>query len=153
MKIVLYTDPIFREVRQKSHLGVADIKDPESRDNARAGVEKTDELVRCVYEGFAQLQRRCLRFLEEVISGEVDDAVEFPLPEKYTFVFNIAERRAIGKAEPLAAEMHAFVVQYALAKFNSTVNLIDQSNKYSLAAIDTGNKIDELLYHKQPPRV
>ena len=151
MTITLFTSPIFDEVRQKSHLNVQDIKDAESRDNARAGVEHTVELRRCISDGFAQLSRRCLRFLDDDISLVYGDEPSWP--ESYVYSFAFGERRAINKAEPLTAVMHAFVVQYALSKWYSTVSQSEQSNKYSLEAIESGNQIDALLYHKQAPRV
>ena len=151
MTITLYTSSIFDEVRQKSHLNVQDIKDAESRDNARAGVENTVELRRCISDGFTQLSRRCLRFLDDDIAIRYND--ESSWPESYVYSFALSERRAINKAEPLTAAMHAFVVQYALSKWYSTVSVSEQSNKYSLEAIESGNQIDAMLYHKQPPRV
>lgn len=151
MTITLYTSQIFDEVRQKSHYNVQGIKDAEERDNARAGVENTAEIRRCVIEGFAQLSRRCMRFLSESVAVTYDDSEAWP--QSYAYVFAFGERRGANKAEPLTGVMHAFVVQYALSKWYSTTSQSEQSNKYSLQAIDSGNQIDELLYHKQPPRV
>lgn len=152
MTVTIYTQPIFDEVMQKSHLGVQNIPDPEARYNVRAGLDKEDEIVRCILEGIAQVEHRCARFLYETITSAVDN-IGNPLPESYEFNFDLSERRAANKAEPLTAAMHNFIVQYALAKFNSTVNQMDVSNKYSLQAIETGNNIENLLYSKQPPRV
>lgn len=150
MDIIINTAPIILEVRQKSHLNVQDIDNPEARDNARAGLEKIDEIHHCVHDGFAQLQRRCARFLRRTVVPAYDN--QEVMPESYTFSLVLAERRGANKAEPLTAAMHAFVVQYALSKFYSTVSQSEQSNKYSLQAVDTGNQIDELLYTKLPPR-
>lgn len=151
MTITLYTDPIILEVRQKSHLGVANIKDPETRDNVRAGIEKMEEIEHCIIDAFGQLARRCYRFLRPNIQKTYDD--EAIIPPTYTYEFVMSERRAEGRAEPLTAAMHAFVVQYALTKFYSTVSNSELSNKYSLEALDTANRIDELLYTKVPPRI
>lgn len=151
MKITLYTSAIFDEVRQKSHLNTQDIKDVDVRDTARAGVENTVEIRRCIMDGFSQLSRRCLRFLEDEIDLVYTDEASWP--ESYIYKFAFAERRAINKAEPLTAAMHAFVVQYALSKWYSTTSQSEQSNKYSLEALESGRQIDKMLFHKQPPRV
>jgi len=151
MNITLHTDTIFNEVRQKSHLGVQDIKDPEARDNARAGVEKTEEINRCIMDGFGQLKRRVSRFLDRDYTVEADNISR--LPAAYVYEFRISERRAVNKAEALEEAMHNFVVQLALARFCATVNQTERSNKHSLAALDYGNQIEELLYTKMPPRV
>lgn len=138
-------DSVTNEVRQKSHLNVQDIEDPEARDNARAGLDKIMEITRCVYDGFGQLQRRCVRFLSR--------AYTTTSPDTYHFEFFLAERRETNKAAALGEAMRDFVVQLALAKFCATVNQKERSNQHSLAALDYGNQIDELLYTKLPPRV
>lgn len=151
MLITIDTDSVFLEVRQKSHLNVQDIQDPEARDNARAGVEKTDEIEHCIVDAFAQLTRRCARFIVEAMAAEADNWRV--MPSSYTYDLALSERRAINKAEPLAAVMHAFVVAYTLAKFYSSVSQGGLSNAYSLQAVELGNQLDEMLYTKQPPRL
>ena len=151
MKITLQIDPILLEVRQKSHLNVQDIKDPEARDNARAGLDKIEEITRCVYDGFAQLQRRCGRFLTREYTIEADNVSR--MPGAYVYEFSVSERRGANKAEALEEAMHGFVVQYALAKFCATVNQTERSNSHSVAALDYGKQIEELLYTKLPPRL
>lgn len=151
MTIELYTTPILNEIRQKSHLEVQDIQDPAQRYNARAGLDKEEEIYRCFLEGMAQARHKCLRFLREQYVESTDDAPVYS--DSSVFEFAFSERRALNKAEPLTAALHALVVQYALAKFYSTVNQVELSNKHSLLAVEAGNKIDELLYTKQPPRV
>ena len=99
MTITIHTDPIFLEVRQKSHLSVQDIKDPEARDNARAGLDKIDEITRCIYDGFGQLKRRVSRFLDRDYTVEADNISR--IPSAYVYEFRISERRAVNKAEAL----------------------------------------------------
>ena len=151
MTIQLYTEPVILEVRQKSHLEVQNIADPEARYNARAGMDKIEEVHRCVSEGFSQLRRRCLRFLHDDYTTYAAD-VDIDFPESFVYDFDLSERRMIGKAEPLKDAMHSLVVHYALSKFYSTVSQADLSNKNSLLALEAGNQLDELLYTKLPPR-
>ena len=151
MTVQLYTEPIVHEFRQKSHLEVQDIKDPESRDNARAGVEKMEEINRCIKQAFSRLAARCVRWLRGSYSDVSDNAPG--LPESFFFEFQLSERRALNTSEGLVDAMNTFMVEYALSKYYSTVNQGELSNKHSLLAIDAGNQIDQILYTKQPPRV
>ena len=151
MKITLYTAPIFNEVRQKSHLEVQSIKDAEDRDNARAGVEKTDEISRCVDASFGQLARMCNRFLVSTYWSAVDDLGT--LPETYSFEFAFSERRGVSKAEPLTKAMHAYAVQFALSQFCLTVNQKELAAGHMAEADNLARQIDELLYTKLPPIV
>lgn len=151
MVITLYEQELYNDVRKKSHYEVAEIQDVEARYRAEAGTEKQEEIMRCINEGIAQARHRCLRYLDETIVDRADNTMN--IDEEHTFFFPISERRAIGKAEPLSAALHSFVVHYALSKFYSTVSQIELSNKHSLQAVEVGNDIDNLLYTKQPPRV
>lgn len=151
MTIELFTEPILLEIRQKSHLEVQDITDPEKRDNARAGLDKYDEVQRCFNEGIAQVRRRIIRFLADDYEHWKDDTLN--IPQSHIFELTLSERRGLGKAEPLTSAMHDLTVQYALAKFYASVNQTELSNRHSVLAMEAGNTIDELLYYKQPPRL
>lgn len=151
MNITLNTTNIFNEMRLKSHLEVQDIKDPEARDNARAGITKTDEINRCILDALGQLERRCLRFLTETIVQDASDAGS--LPNSYVFDLNLSERRAANKIPALTAVMHDYAVQHALARYYETVHQAELSAAHAKSAEGYGIQIDELLYHKQPPRV
>lgn len=137
-------------MRQMSHLEVQDIKDVEARDNARAGLDKAQEVNRCLAHGFAQVRRRCWRFLSDEMTYE-KGRVTASGDEEY--VLNLSERRGLDKAEALSSAMEKLILEYALSMFYSTVNQTDMSNKHSLRAIDAGNELEELLYAKKPPRV
>lgn len=137
-------------LRQKSHLEVQDIPDPAMRDNARAGLDKTDEIVRCVADGVGQVKRHCWRWLDDDYDTPNNQgSMSF---DTITFTFDLSERRRLNKGQPLEAAIRSLIIEYALAKFYSTVNQGELSKKHSLAAIDAGNEIDELLYTKKPPR-
>lgn len=149
MTIELFTDPILHEIRQKSHLEVQDITDPAARDNARAGLDKIEEIRRCLEGGIAQVRKRCLRFLRRDYSQWADDTQT--IPASYIFELSLSQRRSAGKAEPLASAMHELVVHYALALFYSTVNQTELSNKHSMLALASADLLSELLYTKQAP--
>ena len=149
MKITLYTAPIFYEVRQKSHLEVQNVKDVEERDNVRAGLDKSDEINRCIEEAFGQEVRLCSRFLTASYWAEVDD--QGPLPESYSFEFEFSERRGVSKSESLTKALHSYAVQYAMARFYTTVNQEQMAAKHEQQAAELARQIEELLYTKQPP--
>lgn len=151
MIITLYTAQMVLEVRQKSHLNVQDIQDPEARDNARAGLDKSEEITRCVRSAFGELTSRVSRFLNEEYTMEGDNASA--VPPAYVYDMELTVRRGSNKEEALTQAMSAFVVNLALAKFCATVNQTERSNNFSLAALDYGRQIDTLLYTKHPPIV
>lgn len=151
MVIELYDDVLVKDMKTKSHYEVSEIPDAEARYRAEAGTEKEGEIHKCINEGASRLMHRCLRFLRNYYVDKRDN--EEDPKTAYTYDFVLSERRSLGKAEPLAEAMNTFVVEYALSKFYATVSQGDLSNKHSLLAVDAGNRIDELLYYKLPPRV
>jgi len=151
MTIELNIETMLLALRQKSHLEVQDIADVVARDNARAGLDKIDEINRNIKDGIAQVSRRCWRFLKDdraMVAVNTDD-----MPQTVAFDLRLSERRGTNKAEPLAAAMQSLIIEYALAEFYVTVNHSELSKVHSLAAMDAGNMIEELLYTKKPPRV
>lgn len=157
MTIEIFTAPIWLEIRQKSHLEVQDIQDVEARDHARAGLDKEDDIRRCIDDGFAQVARRCVRFLKDHYAEYADDTgygdKSSARPTSHIYIFDFTARRGFNKEEALTQAMHDLTVQYALAKFYMTVNQGELSNRHSLAAASAAEMIDELLYYKKPPRV
>ena len=151
MVITLYRQELLGDLRKKSHEEVSNIVDVEARYRAEAGTEKMDDILRCVEEGVGRRRRRCWRYLRPEYTESTDDVVVSP--DEYRIELVLSERRALGKAEPLAKVMHSFVVDYALSKFYSDVAQQELSNKHSLLAEDDGREIDELLYTKVPPRI
>lgn len=149
MTIELQLEHLVKDIRKRSHHEVSAITDAEARYRAEAGTEKMQEITRCVGEGVQRLASRCRRYLDHYPSSVADDAPGEP--QTYVFEFRMSERRALGKTEPLTKAMHDFVVEYALAKFYSTVSQSDLSNKHSLEAIETGNQLDAILLEKLPP--
>ena len=151
MVITLTTAKLIESIKSISHREVAEIPDIDARYRAEAGSEKMEEINRCLTEALGRLTHRCNRFLIESYSSGANDTVS--MSASYNFEFNFTERRAANKAEPLAAAMHDFVVEYALSKFYSYVSQGELSNKHAMQAISTGNLLEELLYIKNPPRV
>lgn len=149
--IRLYTGELHSRLRTISHRECAEIADVEARYRAEAGTEKTEEIYACLDEGSRRLASRCYRFLADEYTIEKDNLTS--LPEAYVYDFTFSERRALGKADPLAEAMNTFILEYALAKFYSNVSQSELSNKHSLLAIDAGNLISGLLFTKKPPRV
>lgn len=151
MVITLYKQELLNDLRTKSHYEVANIPDVEARYRAEAGTEKMEDVLRCIEEGVSRLRHRCWRYLSEELSGAADDALFSP--QEYRIGLTLSERRAVGKEKPFTEAMHTFVVEYALSKFYSDVAQQELSNKHSVLAMEAGDRIDNLLYTKLPPRI
>ena len=154
MEVTLYTQNLIDDIRNKSHYEVSAITDAEARYRAEAGSEKIAEIKRCLQEAIGRLTHRISPYLNESFSFNITDNEDVPegQSEGYVFLFDMSDRRADGKKEPLRNAMHSFVVHYALSFFYSSVSQGDLSNKHSVAALDEANRLDEIIYSKKAPR-
>lgn len=150
MLITLSVEEIMRDIKKKSHREVEEkIPDVEARYRAEAGTEKEDEITRCMVEAASTLSLRLHRYLRTWYQDEVDD--QLAIPEAFVYDLSLSERRAEGKAQPLADCMHNFIVHLTLARFYSTVSQQELSNIHSVQSLDTQKQLEELLYTKLPP--
>lgn len=149
MKVVLDIKELLFDIRNKSHEECASITDVEARFRAEAGNHKNEELFRTLVEVNSSLTRLVRRYLMEFIAIEANDNAE--LPESFVYEFEISQRRADNLAQPLADQMHAYLVHYALAKFYATVSQTEMSNKHSTLTQAAATEVEELLFTKKPP--
>lgn len=150
MLIVLNVSELMRDIKKKSHREVEEkIPDVEARYRAEAGTEKEDEITRCMVEAASALAHRLHRYLRIWYQDEVDD--QLAIPEGFVYDLGLSERRAEGKAQPLADYMHNFVVDLTLSRFYSSVSQQDLSNIHSQKALETARLLEEMIYTKKPP--
>lgn len=149
IQIILKKTELIYDIKLKSHLETVKITDPVARYHIEAGTEKNDELFRDLTECVARLARLLRRYLRTFYTVEADDLLN--IPEQYIFDFELTEREGSGKAEPLAALMHDYLVSYTLAKFYASVSAGDLSNAHSTLAMNAGNELTELLHTKAAP--
>ena len=151
MTITLQLSKVRPEIKSISHREVEGVADVNERYRIEAGSEKEDLISDCIRNAGNKLTHRCLRFLDNSYIEESDN--EFPDLGSFVFEFEQGSgRRFDGKADALTDAMHTFMVEYALAKFYSTVSQGELSNKHSMLALEAGNAIDDLLYTKLPPK-
>ena len=151
MVITLYTEDIVLDIRSISHHEVAEIPDVEARYRAEAGSDKLPLIYKGITRGVADIKASCARFLRPEYAKEGDNTRD--IPETYVFDFSGAERRAIGKAAPLANAMSRYIAHRALSSFYSDVSQGELSSRHEDLATRAGEDIINLIYSKVPPRV
>lgn len=149
MIVYVSYESLLSEIRQKSHLEVQHIQDPEVRYLAEAGTEKDDELGRCVVVADAQLRALVSRYLTNDPHRVVEAGVDTPKVLPYPFLFS--RRRAMNKAEQLPQMMRDYLVNAALAKFYATVAVTDLAASRGNMAAQQAAEIVRVLYTKLPP--
>ena len=149
MTINITSASLISEIRQKSHFEVQYIQDAKARDDARAGLEKSDEIGRCVVVADAQLRALISRYLQTVSSETISAGIS--VPETLTYVLSMSERRSANKSAQLPQLFRDYLVNAALAKYYATVSVADLASKRANETAAQGVEILRVLFFKNPP--
>lgn len=151
MIVEISVNEVMFDLKNKSHeeCTVA-FPDAEARYHIEAADHKDDEIKRCVAEAASMLTNDFTRFIQSFDTQVAEDMAEFG--ETFVYDFCISERRAMGKAQPLADMIHSYIVQNALAKYYANLQQTDMSKVHDALAITAKAEIERLLYTKTPPR-
>lgn len=149
MTITLDTKELIFDIINKSHFEVASITDAEARYKAEAGTDKQEEVERALTSARASLDQLMYKYLVPDLDTE---AINQPgVPQYLTYFLRMSDRRAAGKAQPLADAMHSYLVNLTLAKFYHSVDQEKLAGtREGLAAADA-QLINTLINSKQPP--
>jgi len=149
MTITITTASALSEIKEKSHLEVKSIQDPEIRYDIEAGTEKEPEIERCIVYADTQLRALLSRYLQTVASDTI--AAGITVPETLTYVLNLSERRAENKSAQLPQMFREYIITAALSKFYATVSATELASKRGNEAAALGAEIVRLIYFKNPP--
>ena len=151
MEINLNTNKIVDEVRRRAYFEVESIKEPEARNDARAGLDKMAEIEQSLVVAASELQDMTNRFLLLDATFYTDNTGS--TPQSLMYVFQAGERRMAGKLPALTAAIHDFLVDTMLSKHFTTVSQVDISDRHKKLAAERFAQIERLLYTKNPPIV
>lgn len=151
--VTLYRDDIVKDIMTKSHDAVASLGNAEERYNLEAGLHKKKEITRNVIEALGEIEGLLGRYL--VAGPDLDDKDannQAELPESFVMELNLAERRSLNKAKPLALAIHNYIVAAALVKFYATVGH-EIGNNFQTVETAALKTISRLIHTKSSPRL
>lgn len=149
LNIEIATFRIREDIYYKSHLEVMSIEDPESRDVCRADEEKVDEIDRNILSADGELRIALHRWLSP--SDAVSATNVLTISNNLTYQFKTSPRGADHKTTALAAGIHAYLVDSALAKFYTSVNQPNLAKPHKDKADVVLKALHDELYLKTPP--
>ena len=137
------------DVRNKSHNEVAGIADAEARYLVEAGMDKQDEIERCLTTSASLMMAVMGRF---VMSHNTNlSSNRSGLPEYYYVNLDLSARRAEGKQQILADLAHSYLVNMTLSLFYKSVAQATLSEGREKMAIENAAQIEQLLFTKHKP--
>lgn len=149
MTINISCASVISEIRQKSHFETQNIQDAAVRERTRAGLEKEDEVGRCLVVADAQLRSLLTRYLVTTPADAV--SAEIGVPVSLVYVLGFAERRDFNKSVELPQMMRDYLVSASLSKYYATVSATELAAKRGNEAAAMGTEIIRIMFHKNPP--
>lgn len=157
MDIKLNIDEILFDMRTKSHNEVSSVEPAETRYGIEAGMEKIEELRRNIESSISELLTFFQRYISDI---KINDAAPdtggnnkelAAATDCYIISLYEASRRPLSIGRPLAASMHAMVVNLALSHFYTSVAQKALSEARANEANTNMRTISRLLTEKTPP--
>lgn len=139
------------DIKVKSHMNTARIKDPEDRYAVRAAEENNAEIMQSLQDTWRSMMTLCRRFLEATDDADGDDVLTASPETTRTLTFDITERRTSNIGDTLAQAIHSYLVAGTLRRFYISAAMADLAQIYAAQEQAAANEITNLLYRKQEP--
>ena len=148
--ITIKTASVISDIRLKSHMNTARIKDPEDRYAVRAAEENEDEILEGLQEAWRSVKGLCRQFLEATDDATGDDTFDSATTDK-TLSFDVTERRTSNIGDALSQAIHTFLVNGTLRRFYTSAAMPDLVQLYAAGETASRDEIVNLLYRKLEP--
>ena len=148
--ITIKTASLISDIKVKSHMNTARIKDPEDRYAVRAAEENEGEVLESLQEAWRMLKGICRPFLDVTADSTGNDVFDTSTTDK-SLVFDVTVRRTSNIAEALSQAIHTFLVNGTLRRFYTTAAMADLASLYASGETASRDEIVNLLYRKMEP--
>jgi len=141
---------VLADMKVKSHAEVAAIADDKARYLAELGNEKEQEANQCITEAAADIEAYLRSILKyDTVDQSASDAYE--TTESIIYKFSVSDRKKYGLAKALTKEIHAYIVDSALARFYDAVSHAELSAVHLKRLPSALAAIDNIFFKKSEP--
>lgn len=149
LSLIISRKNAYEDIRVKSHIDCETIVDATERYKVEAGTEKEEQVQQCITDAFGDVLQLLRRFLADnltIIGTKTvyDGTSDLQLP------LRVSDRRAHYLLLTLAPAVHAYVVDFALAKYYATIRPVF-AGPYTSRLAGEAAAIETIIYTKQPP--
>jgi len=141
---------VLADMKVKSHAEVAAIVDEKARYLAELGSEKEAEANQGITDAAADIEA----YLRSILTYDTavqtaDDA--YDTTESIIYKLSVSDRKKYGLAKALSKEIHAYIVDSALARFYDAVSHPELSAVHLKRLTAELTAIDNLFFNKTEP--
>ena len=150
--ITIKTASLFSELKVKSYMNTARIKDPEDQYAVRAGEENESELKQAFQDAWREMLSRVRLFLETTADASgSDQTVANMTTTDQTLSFNLSVRRTSNIAAALAEAIHEYLTAATLRRFYTSAAEGSLAQLYAAGEAEARGCILTLLHTKLEP--
>lgn len=150
--ITIKTASLLSDIKVRSHMIAERIKDPEEKYAGRIGEENESVAKQAVQDAWRSLIAICRPFLATTNDTTGNDQLVANLTTTdQTLTFDVTARRTSKIADPLAQEMHEYLVAGALRRFYTSAMLADVVSIVAASENVARDNIIRILYKKNEP--
>lgn len=148
--LTIKTASLVSELKVKSHMNTARIKDPEDQYAVRAGEENESELRQGLQDAWRAMLALCRRFLETSEDSTGNDALDLTSTDR-TLTFDLSVRRTSNIADALAEAIHEYLTAATLRRFYTSAAEGNLAQLYAANEAAAATRITALLHTKMEP--
>ena len=150
--ITIKTASLFSELKVKSYMNTARIKDPEDQYAVRAGEENESELRQGLQDAWRAMLALCRRFLGASEDSTGNDALAQNIASAdRTLTFDLSVRRTSNIADALAEAIHEYLTAATLRRFYTSAAEGSLAQLYAAGEAEARGRILTLLHTKMEP--
>ena len=150
--ITIKTASLLSDIKVRSHMIAERLKEPMEQYSARVGEENESVAKQAVQDAWRSLKAICRPFLATTNDNAGNDQLVSNLTTvDQTLTFDVTARRTSQIGEPLAQEMHEYLVAGALRRFYSSAMLTDVVSIAAASENVAKDNIIRILRYKGKP--
>lgn len=149
--VTLGIPALLQDIKEKSFMNTARIKDPQDQYEVRASEENEIQVKQSLQDAFRSLKALCREFLQATTDSTGNDTLATSWSGDYTLTFDVTARRTSNIGEALGEAAHAYLVSGSLRRFYTSAAMSELVAQYAAAEEAARQEIVTLLYQKQEP--
>jgi len=149
--VTLGIPALIQDIKEKSFMNTARIKDPQDQYEVRAAEENEIQIKQSLQEAFRSLKGVCRKFLQNSTDSSGNDTLSATWTGSFSLTLDVTARRSSNIGEAFSQAAHTYLVSGALRRFYTSAAMSELVAQYAAAEEAARQEIVTLLHTKQEP--
>lgn len=149
--ITLNIPALISDIKEKSFMNTARIKDAQEQYEVRASEENEIQIKQSLQDAFRSLKALCRDFLQTSADSTGNDTLSGTWTGSFSLTLDVTVRRSSNIGEAFSQAAHSYLVGGTLRRFYTSAAMSDLANLYLATEKSAADEITRLLYRKSKP--